>query len=101
MIPETDHHVCSAAHCGMHGAVCEEEAEGRVMWVWGRVIGIRPAVGLTTATRNVGVALVIATAGFPDSAAVTAVIAVVMFQTPLLALIALWMGRFSSAPQAA
>ena len=65
----------------------------------GRVIGIRPAVGLTPATRNVGVALVIATASFPDSAAVTAVIAVVMFQTLLLALIALWMGRFSSAPQ--
>jgi hypothetical protein len=33
VIPETDHHVCSAAHFGMHGAACEEEAEGRVMWV--------------------------------------------------------------------
>jgi hypothetical protein len=24
VIPETDHHVCSAAHSGMPGAVCEE-----------------------------------------------------------------------------
>jgi hypothetical protein len=37
------------------------------------VAGIRKAVGLTTAARNVGVALVIATASFPDSAAVSAV----------------------------
>jgi predicted Na+-dependent transporter len=60
-----------------------------------------PAVGLTLAARNVGVALVIATAGFPDSPAVTAVIVVAMFQTLLLALVALWMGRFSSLPQPA
>jgi predicted Na+-dependent transporter len=69
--------------------------------VGGQVIGIRRAVGLTTAARNVGVALVIATASFPDSAAVTAVIVVAMFQTLLLARIALWMVRFSSAPQPA
>jgi hypothetical protein len=69
--------------------------------VAGQVIGIRRAVGLTTAARNVGVALLIATASFPDSAAVTAVIVVAMFQTLPLALIALWMGRFSSAPQPA
>lgn len=67
--------------------------------VGGQVSGIRRAVGLTTAARNVGVALVIATASFPDSAAATAVIVVAMFQTLLLALIALWMGRFSSVPQ--
>jgi predicted Na+-dependent transporter len=69
--------------------------------VGGHVIGIRRAVGLTTAARNVGVALVIATASFPDSAAVTAVIFVAIFQTVGLVLIALWMGRFSSAPQPA
>ena len=44
-------------------------------WVLGgHAIGMRKAVGLTTAARNVGVALLIATASFPDSAAVTAVI---------------------------
>jgi bile acid:Na+ symporter, BASS family len=67
--------------------------------VGGQVIGIRRAVGLTTAARNVGVALVIATASFPDSAAVTAVIVVAIFQTVLLTLISLSMGRFSSVPQ--
>jgi hypothetical protein len=70
-------------------------------WIVGAMIGIRRAVGLTTAGRNVGVALVIATASFPDSAAVTAAIVVAMFQTLLLALVALWMGRFSSLPQPA
>jgi bile acid:Na+ symporter, BASS family len=67
--------------------------------VGGQVIGIRRAVSLTTAARNVGVALVIATASFPDSAAVTAVIVVAIFQTVLLTLISLSMGRFSSVPQ--
>jgi bile acid:Na+ symporter, BASS family len=67
--------------------------------VGGQVIGIRRAVGLTTAARNVGFALVIATASFPDSAAVTAVIVVAIFQTVLLTLISLSMGRFSSVPQ--
>ena len=28
VIPETDRHVRSAAHSGMHRAVCQEEAEG-------------------------------------------------------------------------
>jgi BASS family bile acid:Na+ symporter len=71
-------------------------------WILGgQMIGIRTAVGLTTAARNVGVALVIATASFPDSAAVTAVICVAIFQTVSLVLIALWMGRFSSAAQPA
>ena len=67
--------------------------------VGGQMIGVRRAVSLTTAARNVGVALVIATASFPDSAAVTAVIVVAIFQTMLLTLISLSMGRFSSAPQ--
>ena len=67
--------------------------------VGGPMIGIRRAVSLTTAARNVGVALVIATASFPDSAAVTAVIVVAIFQAVLLTLISLSMGRFSSAPQ--
>jgi BASS family bile acid:Na+ symporter len=62
---------------------------------------IRRAVGFTTAARNVGVALVIATANFPNSAALTAIILFAIFQTVGLVLIALWMGRFSSAPQAA
>jgi predicted Na+-dependent transporter len=65
----------------------------------GHAIGMRKAVGLTTAARNVGVALLIAAASFPDSAAVTAVIFFAIFQTVGLLLVALWMGRFSSASQ--
>jgi BASS family bile acid:Na+ symporter len=53
----------------------------------------RRAVALTTAARNVGVALVIATTSFPDSAAVTAVVVFAIFQTIGLALIAGWIGR--------
>jgi BASS family bile acid:Na+ symporter len=46
-----------------------------VGWVsGGPAIEIRKAFGLTTAARNIGVALVIATASFPASAAVTAVV---------------------------
>lgn len=56
---------------------------------------------LTTGARNVGVALVIATASFPDSAAVTAVICAAIFQTGVLVLIALCMGRFHATPQPA
>ncbi len=67
--------------------------------VGGRGREIRRAVGLTTAARNVGVALVIATASFPESDAVTAVILFAVFQTIGLVLIALWMGRITSAPQ--
>jgi len=61
--------------------------------VGGRVTAIRRAVGMTTAARNLGVALVIATASFPESAAVTAVISFAIFQTIGLMLIALWIGR--------
>ncbi len=67
----------------------------------------RKTMGLTTGIRNVAVSLVIATASFPGTAAVTTALAYAIFQTILLALIALaWgkltpsaanMGRVSSA----
>jgi hypothetical protein len=56
--------------CGAHSP--DTALSGCWLGSWGQVIGIRRAVGLTTAVRDVGVALVIATASFPDSAAVTA-----------------------------
>lgn len=66
-------------------------------WILGgQSIGVRRAVGLTTAARNVGVALVIATASFPGTPAVTAVIALAIFQTVLAAFLALLLGRLSS-----
>jgi predicted Na+-dependent transporter len=65
----------------------------------GRPIGDRWAFGLTTATRNVGVALVIATASFPESAAVSAVIVFAIFQIIGLVLIALLLGQVSGRTQ--
>lgn len=50
---------------------------------------------LTTAVRNVGVSLVIATGSFPGTAAITATIAYGIFQTIVIALIALLWGRYT------
>jgi BASS family bile acid:Na+ symporter len=65
----------------------------------GQPIALRKAIGLTTAARNVGVALVIATASFPDTAAVTAVIVFAIFQTMILVLFALLLARVSATLQ--
>jgi len=63
----------------------------------GLSVDLRKAVGLTTGTRNAGVALVIATASFPDTAAVSATVVFAIFQTILLAPLALLMGRLAPA----
>lgn len=57
---------------------------------------LRKAVGLTTSARNVGVSLVIATASFPDSVAVTAVIVFALFQIVLVTIVALLWGRLAA-----
>jgi len=78
------------------------QAHGGAGWiVGGRVTAIRRAVGMTTTARNIGVALVIATASFPESATVTAVILFAIFQTIGLLAIALGTGRSRLTPQAA
>ena len=51
-------------------------------------------MSLTTASRNVGVALVIATS-FPDSAEVTSVIVFAIAQTVLLSAVAVVFGRLT------
>jgi predicted Na+-dependent transporter len=62
-------------------------------WILGgQPIAVRTAMSMTTAARNVRVALVIATVSFSDTAAVTAVIVFAIFQT-LLGLCALFFGR--------
>jgi predicted Na+-dependent transporter len=58
-------------------------------------------MSLTTAARNVGVALAIATASFPGSTAVTAVIVFAIFQTILVALVAFSVGRLYSTAEVA
>jgi BASS family bile acid:Na+ symporter len=50
---------------------------------------------VTTAVRNVGVSLVIATASFPGTAAITSATAYAIFQTITIALVALAWGRFT------
>ncbi len=57
--------------------------------------GNRRAMAITTSVRNVGVGLVIATGSFPGTAAVTATLAFALFQTVVLALVALIWGRLT------
>src|SRR5262245_7927818 len=59
----------------------------------------RTAMVMATSVRNVGVTLVIATASFPGTAAVTAATAFGLFQTILMALVALGWGRLASNRQ--
>ena len=58
----------------------------------------RKTLALTTAVRNVGVALVIASGSFAGTAAVTATTAFALFQTVVIALVAMAWGRFTIAP---
>ncbi|HTZ46565.1 MAG TPA: hypothetical protein VMH20_03190 [Verrucomicrobiae bacterium] len=63
-------------------------------WVLGGAdIAARRAMTATTAVRNVGVSLVIATGSFPGTPAVTAALAYAVFQTILLAIIVLVWGK--------
>ncbi|MFO1146743.1 MAG: bile acid:sodium symporter [Alsobacter sp.] len=67
--------------------------------------GGRVALAFSTGVRNVGVSLVIATASFPGTPAVTAALAYALFQTIVLALLAAaWgkgAGRLAPAPRSA
>jgi BASS family bile acid:Na+ symporter len=56
----------------------------------------RTAMAMATSVRNVGVSLVIATSSFPGTKAVTAATAFALFQTILMAAIALGWGRLAS-----
>ncbi len=66
--------------------------------IFGRALGganvaTRRAMTATTAARNVGVSLVIATGSFPGTPAVTSALAYAVFQTILLALVVLAWGK--------
>ena len=58
----------------------------------------RTAMTMATSVRNVGVSLVIATASFAGTKAVTAATAFAIFQTIVMALVALGWGRLLAAP---
>jgi predicted Na+-dependent transporter len=65
--------------------------------------GYRTAMAFSTATRNFGVSLVIATASFPGTQAVEVALAYGLFQTIVLAIVAAAWGRraFRSRKEAA
>jgi BASS family bile acid:Na+ symporter len=54
-------------------------------------------MAITTSVRNVGVGLVIAASSFPGTPAVTATLAFALFQTLVLAILALGWGRLAPA----
>jgi BASS family bile acid:Na+ symporter len=83
------------AFAGMSALVLAGLAVGWLLGGPGRET--RTAMAMATAVRNVGVSLVIATKSFPGTAAVTAATAFALFQTVLLALVALGWGRLASA----
>jgi BASS family bile acid:Na+ symporter len=58
----------------------------------------RTAMTMATSVRNVGVSLVIATGSFAGTKAVTAATAFAIFQTVVMALVALGWGRLLAAP---
>lgn len=79
------------AYAGMFALVFAGVASGWLLG--GSDRGNRTAMTMATAVRNVGVALVIVTGSFAGTPAVTAATAFGVFQTVLMALVALGWGR--------
>jgi len=80
-------------YLGMLALVLTALAAGWLLGASGE--GNRKAMAVSTAVRNVGVGLVIAGGSFPGTPAVTATLAFGLFQTVVLALIALGWGRLA------
>jgi BASS family bile acid:Na+ symporter len=83
------------AYLGMLALVIASTAAGWALG--GRVSANRTAMAMATGVRNVGVSLVIATGSFAGTAAVTAATAFAVFQTVVMAIIALIWGRMASS----
>jgi BASS family bile acid:Na+ symporter len=83
------------AYLGMFALVTASVAAGWLLGGPGR--DNRTALAMATGVRNVGVSLVIAASSFPGTPAVTAATAFALFQTVLMALVALGWGRLASA----
>jgi BASS family bile acid:Na+ symporter len=83
------------AYLGMLALVIASTAAGWALG--GRVSANRTAMAMATGVRNVGVSLVIATGSFAGTAAVTAATAFAVFQTIVMAIIALIWGRMASS----
>jgi BASS family bile acid:Na+ symporter len=83
------------AFVGMSALVFASMSAGWLLG--GRGHANRKAMSMATGVRNVGVSLVIATAAFPGTKAVTAATVFALFQTIVLALVALCWGRLTLA----
>jgi BASS family bile acid:Na+ symporter len=83
------------AYLGMFALVMASVSTGWLLGGPGK--GNRTAMAMATGVRNVGVSLVIAASSFPGTPAVTAATAFALFQTVLMALMALVWGRLASA----
>jgi BASS family bile acid:Na+ symporter len=83
------------AYFGMLALVAASVAAGWLLGGPGR--GGRTAMAMATGVRNVGVSLVIAASSFAGTPAVTAATAFALFQTVLMALVAVGWGRLVSA----
>jgi BASS family bile acid:Na+ symporter len=79
---------------GYLGMFCLVMAAALAGWLLGdSESGGRKTLSISTAVRNVGVALVIATSSFPGTPAIAATTVFAIFQTLLMALVALAWGR--------
>ncbi len=79
---------------GLFGMLFLAAATLVIGWLFGgRDVGTRRAMAASTAVRNVGVALVIATGSFAGTQAVTSALAYAIFQTILLALLVMAWGK--------
>lgn len=84
-----------AGYVGMLSLLLATIAAGWLLG--GRVRENRKGMVLTTSVRNVGVGLVIASSSFPGTAAITSATAYALFQTIVMALVALAWGRIKPA----
>ena len=88
-------HLLSAIRLrGYIGMLCLLAASAAAGWILGgRGAADRTTLAITTSVRNVGVALVIAGGSFPGTPAVTFTTAYAIFQTLVMALVAIGLGR--------
>jgi BASS family bile acid:Na+ symporter len=86
-------------YAGMFALLVASAAAGWLLG--GRGAGARKTLAITTSVRNVGVGLVIAGGSFPGTPAVTFTTAYAIFQTVLVALAVLALGRSAGASVAA
>lgn len=85
-------------YAGMSGLLLISMAAG---WSVRRPSEDTRGLVMTTSVRNVGVALVIVSASFPGTPAIISATAYALFQTVVVAIVALTMGRFTEIHQPA